>query len=218
MNKIIDGYVINLEHCSDRREHILNEFQDTCINISLFNAIKHEKGWIGCLKSHLNLIKYAKENNMNMILVIEDDAYIEDKEHFNKIFPQILDYLKNNLDEWKIFHGGPNINKHSVISNIYSNEPLLFNISKCVSATFIIYNINSYDDFLHYLDIEERQLKSSHKIDMLIYNKFNCITTFPCLIWQINSYSDIYNSYRDDLENIKKYRDINFKRKLKHIY
>lgn len=58
-NFIIDGYVINLETDLERLDSIKKEFKNSCINLKIFNAIKHEKGWIGCLKSHLSLIKMA---------------------------------------------------------------------------------------------------------------------------------------------------------------
>lgn len=215
MNKIIEGLVINLEHDKERKMYIEKEFKNTCIELKFFNAIKHKVGWIGCLKSHLEIIKLAKSNNLDMVLVIEDDAYIENLEYFNTNFPIILEYLKKNKDKWNIFHGGPNINKHSTISKIHLTEPLLFDLSKCVSATFVIYNSNVYDFFIYYLNMEENKLKSSNKIDMLIYNKFNCITTYPCLIWQKELQSNITGEIRTDLTMIKNTRDKIFKRLIK---
>ena len=217
MDKIIDGYVINLQNNIVRKEHVQNEFKNTPINLIFFNAIKHEKGWIGCLKSHLELIKYAKDNNMDMILVMEDDAYIENKESFNSTLTYIIKFLKENKNEWTIFHGGPSINKHSSIKNILFKNLLLLNISKCSLTTFIIYNSNIYDYFLNYNNIPDNNLKNSHKIDMIIYNKFNCATVFPCLIWQIETYSNITNNIRTDFKDIKKSRDILFKRLIKKI-
>jgi len=216
-NKIIDGYVINLESDLERLNSIKNEFNDTCVNLKIFKAIKHKKGWIGCLKSHLSLIKMAKENNMDMILIIEDDGYIENREYFQNNFEKIIDFLKNNMDKWNIFHGGPNINKNSKINNFYSSNPLLFNINLCVSTTFIIYNKNCYDFFINFLKYDDNKLKNTNKIDMLIYHNFYCLTTFPCLAWQKNFYSNIDECYRDDLQDIKNNRDKIFKRLLKNV-
>jgi hypothetical protein len=70
-----DIYVINLKHRSDRREEILNELKDTTtFNIKFFDAVKHQKGWIGCGLSHLSLVKYAQDNNLSYIIVVEDDV------------------------------------------------------------------------------------------------------------------------------------------------
>jgi len=141
---------------------------------------------------------------MDMILIIEDDAYIEIKSTFNSVFRCILYYLKENIHKWKIFHGGPSINKYSQISEILSQEPLLFNISQCILTTFIIYNSSTYDFFLKYYTYnDEELLHSSCPIDNIIFKNFTCTTTYPCLIWQINSFSIICNRYRKDLEQIK---------------
>lgn len=218
IDKIIDGYVINLEHNIERKNYIINEFQNSPIQLKFFKAIKNNVGWVGCLKSHLSLIKFAKENNMDMILVIEDDTHIENKETFNKTFIQIIEYLKANMNNWKIFNGGPNVNKHSCISNIQMQNPLLFDVSKCVLANFIIYNSNCYDFFLEFYDYPINKLKSSHKIDMLIFNKLITTTTYPCLVWQINSYSDILKFVRNDFQIMKINQNRIMKRKLKNIF
>jgi hypothetical protein len=217
MNKIIEGWVINLEQDSERKKSIEKEFINTSIELKFFNAIGHKIGWIGCLKSHLEIISIAKQNNLDMVLIIEDDAYIENIEYFNKNFPIILEYLKKNKDKWNIFHGGPNINKHSIISNIYLREPYLFDLSKCSLTTFIIYNSNVYDFFIDFLKVDEKKLKSTNKIDMIIYNKFNCITSYPCLIWQKEFLSNITGKIRTDFKIIKNSRDKIFKRLIKNI-
>lgn len=217
MNKIINGWVINLDYDTERKKSIINEFSNTQIELNFFNAVQHKVGWIGCLKSHLKIISMAKTNNLDMVLIIEDDAYIENIDYFNIIFPIILEYLKNNKDKWNIFQGGPNINKHSTISNIYLKEPLLFDLSKCICSHFIIYNSTVYDFFIYYLNKEENKLKSSHKIDMLIYNKFNCITTYPCLVWQKEFLSNITKEIRTDFKKKKYTRDKIFKRLIKNI-
>lgn len=217
MNKIIEGWVINLEHDVERKKSIIKEFENTQIKLNFFNAIKHKVGWIGCLKSHLEIIKIAKSTNLDMVLIIEDDAYIENPSHFNANFSSILEYLSNNMDKWNIFHGGPNINKHSTISKIHLTEPLLFDLSKCSLTTFIIYNSNTYDFFLNYLKRDECKLKSTHKIDMLIYNNFNCITTYPSLIWQKEFVSNIRQTVRTDFAIIKKSRDKLFKCAIKNV-
>jgi hypothetical protein len=217
MNKFIDGYVINLSHDIKRKEHMINEFENTPINLKFFNAIKHSKGWIGCLKSHLKLIQNAKKNNMEFVLVMEDDCYIENKDEFNDKIVKIISFLKSNKDKWTIFHGGPNLNKLSSIKNTLSTNPFLFNVSKCSSTTFIIYNSNIYDFFINYDNIKDNELKNTHKIDMIIYNNLNCTTTFPCLIWQIVTFSNITNNIRNEIVKLKETRDIFFKRLIKKL-
>lgn len=65
---------INLEERTDRREQIEKELSifpsDKVIR---FNAIKHEKGLIGCGMSHIVCIELAKQNNWKNVLIVEDD-------------------------------------------------------------------------------------------------------------------------------------------------
>lgn len=157
----------------------------------------------------------AKENNMDMILVIEDDGYIENTEYFQNNFHKIIDFLKNNMDKWNIFNGGPKLHNKSKINNCYSLEPLLFDVNYCALTTFMIYNKNCYDFFIKFLDYDENKLKNSDKIDMLIYRNFNCLTTFPCLVWQKNYYSNILNRERNEWQDMKINRDKIFNKLLK---
>lgn len=66
---------INLEEAVERRKNIEEMLaivpQDKIIR---FNAIKHEKGAIGCSKSHIECLRLAIKNNWNNILIIEDDV------------------------------------------------------------------------------------------------------------------------------------------------
>ncbi len=66
---------INLLECVDRNINILNELSIICPSkIIRFNAIKEDKGAIGCTKSHIKCLEMAIENNWNTVLIIEDDA------------------------------------------------------------------------------------------------------------------------------------------------
>lgn len=216
-NHIIDGYCINLEEAYMRKEHMKKEFDNSGINLNFFKAIKHEKGWIGALKSHLSLIKYAKENNMDYILVIEDDAVILDKNNFKNRLTKIVNYLKNNLDSWKIFSGGPWLTKYSKLTN-YIKEENLLSVTKTYSATFMIYNKNVYDFFLKYLDIPDDKLIEKNAIDEIIHDNIPVLTQYPIMLWQKNNeYSYVLNAQRDDIRVLYTKSNYNFKRILKQI-
>ena len=47
-----------------------------------FEAIKHKKGYIGCLMSHIECLNIAIENNWNNVLIVEDDInYTEESQN-----------------------------------------------------------------------------------------------------------------------------------------
>ena len=60
---IKNAFYINLEHRTDRKEHVLNQLTNLGLpNVERFNAIKMENGAIGCSMSHLKILKNAYEN------------------------------------------------------------------------------------------------------------------------------------------------------------
>ena len=65
---------INLENRLDRKEHIEKELEILDIPYERFNAIKiPEFGALGCSLSHIECLKYAINNNLDNILILEDD-------------------------------------------------------------------------------------------------------------------------------------------------
>ena len=66
---------INLEHRTDRRqqiEEVLSNIPQE--KILRFNAIKHQRGNIGCTMSHIAVLEMAIQNKWKNYLVVEDDA------------------------------------------------------------------------------------------------------------------------------------------------
>ena len=195
-----DLYLINLDHRKDRMNNFLENSKTQPFNIFRFSAIKHPKGAVGCGLSHLSLIKYAKEKQLQYVIVAEDDAIfkIETK--------SIIEKLVNNLDKWNIFNGAPSFwdkrdDIYSIkISDSFTDE--LLNIEWGQSTSFMIYNSSVYDTILNY-NFEEH-------IDQFISKNFRqtIMRNKPFSI-QAASYSDNGSSSQDkEYENyfINQYR------------
>ena len=76
MNHITKIVYINLDRRTDRREEIEAE----CLKMRIptekvvrFSAIEHDPGFVGCSKSHLAVLKMAREENWFNVLIFEDD-------------------------------------------------------------------------------------------------------------------------------------------------
>ena len=95
---------INLEHRKDRNEQILNELNKMNINkdkIYRIDAV-HEKynGHIGCAKSHIKALNYAKKNNYKRILIFEDDfVFTLPKKEINR---RLGKFLKDYEGKWDV--------------------------------------------------------------------------------------------------------------------
>lgn len=83
---------INLEERKDRKKHIIEELtkyipEDKIIR---FDAIKHEHGFIGCAKSHLECIKLARKNNWDNVMIVEDDVHWYDYSNGLQLLEKLL--------------------------------------------------------------------------------------------------------------------------------
>lgn len=98
---------INLDHRSDRRKEIESELNKFNLKYERFPAISHTNGAIGCSKSHLAIIKYAKQNNYKNILVLEDDfEFIINKYTF---YDEINKLSQVNFDVCLLAYNTPNL-------------------------------------------------------------------------------------------------------------
>lgn len=88
-------FYINLDHRSDRRSEIERELEAMGLaSISeRFSAIRHETiGGVGCGRSHVEVLKLAKERGYKDILVLEDDfMFTVDKSEFEQGIERISD-------------------------------------------------------------------------------------------------------------------------------
>ena len=79
-------YYINLNKRTDRREQIEKELNEFGLNYERFEAIEtHGFGIHGCGLSHLAVLKLAKENNYENVLILEDDfTFLVSKDEFEQ--------------------------------------------------------------------------------------------------------------------------------------
>jgi len=89
MSKYLDRiFYINLEYRKDRKEEIETELQkynllDKSERFVGFHV--PEQGILGCSKSHLAVLKLAKERGYNHVLILEDDfEFLVSKEEFER--------------------------------------------------------------------------------------------------------------------------------------
>ena len=205
-----DGYIINLDHRTDRLNNIITQFKDLNIDLFKTSAIYNEFGWKGCGLSHISIIKMAKEKDMPYVIIIEDDC--KPIERFNEIWPKIQDWLDKNLDKWDIYAGGnryysyhPN-EKDTIIPICKINNEIKLYYTKFVSAQFYIINESAYDIMIEW---ETKMNNAWIPIDLWPDEKnLRIITSTPYLTTQEQDYSDIERSVKNYTEGFKKNEEI----------
>lgn len=191
-------YVINLLKDTHRKEYFIQEFQDY-FHINFIEGINDENPKKGCFLSHLKCIQYAKNNNMDYIIVLEDDCIIkEEKTNFIHKFNIIKEYLLNNMNTWNLFLGATNNVKTRDIKNKFKYHELnLFKLDKGNTFHFVIYNKNCYDYFLNYKF-------NVQPIDKIWHKKLFAIVCVPFLCIQKPYYSNILKKDVDLIDIFKK--------------
>jgi glycosyl transferase family 25 len=105
---------INLDKRVDRREQIELELKEYGLKAERFSAILHTHGLVGCMKSHLAVLKMAKTRGWENVLVLEDDfEFLVSKEKFESLLseffalqiPYDVAMLSYNLKKSQPFHG-----------------------------------------------------------------------------------------------------------------
>ena len=96
-SKIDKIFYINLDRRSDRRDLIEMDLAKIGLPAERFVGIPHEPGIVGCGKSHLAVMKIAKERGYKNVLILEDDfTFLVSKEELDvaleKFFSNIKEY------------------------------------------------------------------------------------------------------------------------------
>jgi GR25 family glycosyltransferase involved in LPS biosynthesis len=182
-------YVINLDHRGDR----LNRFVDGLKKIGMTkeeieSVVRRwpatstpENGALGCILSHLAIVKEAKSKGYKKILVFEDDAVAFSTNR--------TDYLKASIDireeEWDVYYLG--YNSHEKL-DLAAPSSLL--AKEIFSTHAIAYNHTFFDHFIRSYENGEISILDVW-FRYQVQPKMRCLAAYPLLFTQMSGYSDI---------------------------
>jgi len=189
----ITKFIINLDHRTDRLQAIDKEFKYMGWEYERFPAV-NTGCYNGCILSHIEVARIAKERGLDCYMVFEDDAvfmpYIKKKlTEYNELLDKI---------EWDMFHFGPAF--HSSVKKERKHAPLVHlsddiitdknNSGREVLATHAMLIKNTmYDDLLN-SDVSGQQPIDEY-IGRHLYKKYNCYCGDLPLASQVAGFSDI---------------------------
>lgn len=143
MSENIDRIIfINLDKRTDRLEIICDEFKKFNLEdkVERFPAIYHQ-GAVGCAKSHLAVLKLAKERKYKNVLILEDDFYfVVSKEEFESN----LKLFFENVKEYDVCLFSYNLNKTESCK-----FPFLLKLLDCQTASGYLVNQHYYDTLIN---------------------------------------------------------------------
>lgn len=78
MDHIDALYYINLDHRRDRKKEFLKQAfryfdKEFLFRMKRLPAVSHERGYVGCARSHVAILNEAIEKNYQHVLIMEDD-------------------------------------------------------------------------------------------------------------------------------------------------
>lgn len=132
-------YYINLDSRPDRKLHFENQMRILGWDATRFPAIKNKIGAIGCSLSHLFLLNYAKNNNLDHILIMEDDITFLNPSLFIESLNKLL---RNHYDFDVLLIAGNNMGEYKVLNDN------CVQISKCQTTTGYLVKSHYYDKLI----------------------------------------------------------------------
>ena len=134
---------INLDHRTDRKEHVVNELLNVGFleeSIERFSAIKLNIPAIGCSMSHLKCLEKAKSLNWDHLLIVEDDITFVNPDLFKTQFNKLL----SSTTDWDVVMlGGNNCGPYQIKSDCSVK------ITRCTSAIGYLVNKSYYDTLIN---------------------------------------------------------------------
>jgi len=139
----------------------------------------------GCLLSHINIIKRAKQEGLKSVLVLEDDVNFININIIDKSVEQLMH------KEWSLFYLGSNT--HVPLQKADDN---LLILKKGYATHAIAYHESFYD---YYIDSFNK--KRIDIIDVWLSDhgqeNFKSYCTYPITAVQVSNHSDIHDAFAD---------------------
>lgn len=196
-------FVINLERRPDRLLNFKKIADKLNIDFEVFNAYDGKKfqkelfydnkrieiksneylnGCLGCLLSHLDILKKSKSNNYEKILILEDD--VEFTEYFNEKFENFISTFDKNWDmlyfSSSLFDTTENFTYFKKLKSCYTTH------SYGVHKNIIDKLIQNIESNLYGVPIDVTYSS--------LHPTINSYITIPFLTSQSNGFSDIQNN------------------------
>ncbi len=140
----------------------------------------HTPGAYGCLRSHVQVVRDARDAGASSVLIFEDDAVFEPGIH-----EKFRNYITELPSDWDMLFFGA----------LHKDEPIkvaehIGHITKANSTFAYAVRNTVFDAFI------ELNSRAEHVLDMnsyLLQERFNCYCFMPNLVWVEFEYSDVQN-------------------------
>ncbi len=206
-NDIQNIFYINLDRRVDRKIHIETQLNLLNWKASRFPGILHSFGALGCSLSHLALLKYAKNKNLDHILILEDDVSFLNPSLFLNNLNQ---FLKTHANFDVLLLAGNNMGDYVRI------DDWCVKVSQCQTTTgYLVKNhyydtlIKNYENSINLLQLypNKIQIYAIDKFWQRLQKKYNWFLLTPLTVVQIPDISDVekqHTNYKSAMLDLDK--------------
>ena len=202
----IPTFVINLKQRTERKEHIINEFETHPeFDVHLVEACEHSYGAVGLWQSICKIVRQAKVQHLDYVLICEDDHRFS--QHYNK------EYFLINLQQAQaqgalLLNGGIGGFGTAVRVSVHR-----YWVDWFWCTQFIVVYAPLFDDILAYdfqtTDTADGVLSTLTPYKMALYPFVSTQKTF--------GYSDVTPGNQEDTQLIERHFE-NSERRLKQLH
>jgi len=201
-------FYINLDTRPDRKSRFEEEMKKLGLQANRFNAVKNKSGAIGCSISHLTLLKYARDNKLDHIVIMEDDITFINPEVF---INSLNNFLSSEISFDVLLLAGNNMAPYTKVNDY------CVKIQKCQTTTGYLVKQHYYDNLIKNFEegIHNLTLNLNNTNDYAIdqyWTKLQLVDNWflliPLTVTQRPDYSNIekritnYNMVMLDLDKI----------------
>jgi GR25 family glycosyltransferase involved in LPS biosynthesis len=185
-------FFINLEHRTDRLDHVTKQLNNMGIVGERFSAIRTKNGAIGCTMSHISCLELAKSRQYPHVFICEDDIMFLNPGILKKSAEEFV--KKENLEWDMLLIGGNNVPPYQVI------DKYCIRISNCQTTTGYVVKQHYYDVLIANFRESVSQLlrepvnKNDYALDMYwkrLQKEGKWYMLVPLTVVQCDGYSDI---------------------------
>ncbi|MCR5091051.1 MAG: glycosyltransferase family 25 protein [Oscillospiraceae bacterium] len=167
---------LSLPEATDRREAF---DRDNRFGFTVFPGLRHQRGWTGCGLSYKFLMKKAREQHMEDILICEDDVLFP--ENFEQRWERCRCYLAE-CGDWDLFQGiMADVSENAIQCVRHRDGETFVHLNHAISMVFNYYKNTVYDAVTAW--DESNADAYSNTIDRALEaRKLNVVTTLPFLV------------------------------------
>jgi len=198
-------FYINIDERIDRKYTFEKHMKKYDLEFERFSAIKDKFGAFGCAKSHLSVLKNAKNNNLENVIIMEDDIAFDIPpemldEKLKLIFDNELDFDVFHLSyRYRISQDVPGVDYLKKLSYCHYCSCYIINkkcydeIIECWEKSLLLFSPENTDLGLEWHKKTERFSCDISYIPLLRKKNWYCFDKPVCV--QLNGQSNITNSY-----------------------